>query len=454
MQFVIEGGKALRGEVDIGGAKNAALPIIAATLLTSDECLLENVPDIEDVRVLVGVLNEMGVQARFLGPNNVLVRSTGIETSQVPVGLATRMRGSFLVAGPILARFGEVYIPHPGGCAIGTRPVSVDLKGLQTMGAKCEASDGLYCMRTERLEGQRISLDYPSHTGTENLLMAACLARGTTIIENASVEPEVVDLANCLSAMGARIYGAGTGIIRVDGVNRLHGIAYRVMPDRLEAGTLAVAAAVTGGSVSFGGAVSQYLGALTSKLGEAGVAVTSRKDRYTVAAGPRILPVDVRTYPYPGFPTDLQAPFAVLMTQADGESPIHETMYDRRLKYVSELEKMGADITVEGRTAIVRGPTRLRGASLRALDIRSGAAVVLAGLIAEGQSTVEQIQLVDRGYEKLDSKLRGLGAKIHRQGQESSPEPALSPLVCSTTAHVQGGLSAAGQPDGGGTAGL
>jgi UDP-N-acetylglucosamine 1-carboxyvinyltransferase len=430
MQFVIEGGKALRGEVDIGGAKNAALPIIAATLLTSDECLLD-VPDIEDVRVLVGVLNGMGVEARFLEPNLVLVKSTGIETSQVPVSLATRLRGSFLIAGPILARFGEVSIPHPGGCAIGTRPVSVDLKGFQMMGALCETDDDVYCMRSKRLEGQRISLDYPSHTGTENLLMAACLARGTTVIENASVEPEVVDLANCLSAMGARIYGAGTGIIRVDGVKRLHGIAYRVMPDRLEAGTFAVAAAVTGGSVSFGGAVSQYLGALTSKLGEAGVAVTARKDRYTVAAGPRILPVDVRTYPYPGFPTDLQAPFAVLMTQADGESPIHETMYDGRLKYVEELEKMGAHISVEGRTASVRGPSRLHGASVRALDIRSGAAVMLAGLVAEGQSTIEQAQFIDRGYEKVDVKLRALGADIRRLTPESDSERALSPLACS-----------------------
>ena len=440
MQFVIEGREALRGEVEIGGSKNAALPIIASTVLTSDECLLENVPDIEDVGVLIDLLSKMGIQTCFPRPNCVLLRSAGIETSQVSVALATRLRGSFLVAGPVLARFGEVYIPHPGGCAIGTRPVSVDLKGFQRMGATCEATDGSYCIRSERLQGQRLSLDYPSHTGTENLLMAACLARGTTIIENASVEPEVVDLANCLSAMGARIYGAGTGIIRVDGVDRLHGVAYRVMPDRLEAGTFAIAAAVTGGSVSFGGAVSQYLGALTSKLGEAGVAVTARKDRYTVAAGPRILPVDVRTYPYPGFPTDLQAPFAVLMTQADGESPIHETMYDGRLKYVSELQKMGADISVEGRTAIVRGPSQLRGASVCALDIRSGAAVVLAGLVAEGRSVIGQTECIDRGYERVDAKLRALGAKIQRRNSE----PVSSPLVCSSASSVKSSVSPAG----------
>jgi UDP-N-acetylglucosamine 1-carboxyvinyltransferase len=431
MQLLIEGGRPLRGEVDIGGAKNAALPIIAATLMTSDECLLENVPDIEDVRVLMSVLRELGVRTDVVAPNRVLVQASGIRTSQVSVALATRMRGSFLVAGPFLSRFGEVTIPHPGGCAIGTRPVSVDLKGFRTMGATCEASDGVYCIRCGRLEGQRLSLDYPSHTGTENLMMAACLAHGTTIIENASVEPEVADLANCLCAMGARIYGAGTGIVRVDGVSRLHGVAYRVMPDRLEAGTFAIAAALTGGSVSFGGAVSQHLGATTSKLGEAGVAVTARKDRYTVAAGPRVLPVSVRTYPYPGFPTDLQAPFAVLMTQADGESPIQETMYDGRLKYVAELEKMGAEVSVEGRTAIIRGPTRLHGAKLRALDIRSGAAVVLAGLIAEGQSTVGWTQLIDRGYENLDGKLRSLGANIRRQRSESEVEPPVPHIGCS-----------------------
>jgi UDP-N-acetylglucosamine 1-carboxyvinyltransferase len=426
MQFVIDGGRALRGEVDIGGAKNAALPIIAATLLTADECLLENVPDIEDVRVLIGVLAEMGVQVRSLDDNRVLVQSSSLNSPQVPVSLATRLRGSFLVAGPILARFGEVSIPHPGGCDIGTRPVSVDLKGFRTMGAECETTNGLYCIRTGRLEGRRISLDYPSHTGTENLLMASCLADGVTIIENASVEPEVMDLACCLSAMGARIHGAGTGIIRVDGVSRLHGVAYRVMPDRLEAGTFALAAAVTGGSVSFGGAISSYVGAITAKLGEAGVAVTARDDRYTVAAGPRVLPVDVRTYPYPGFPTDLQAPFAVLMTQADGESTIHETMYDGRLKYAAQLRRMGANIEVEGRTALVRGPARLNGASVRALDIRSGAALMLAGLAAEGRSTVDHTELIDRGYEKVDAKLRSLGAEIRRTESTTSAENAPS----------------------------
>jgi len=430
MRFVIEGGYALRGEVEIGGAKNAALPIMAATLLTSDYCLLENIPDIEDTRLLLSLLDGLGVSARVVGKNMVAIKADSINTSKIPTDLATRMRGSFLVVGPLLTRFGRVEAPHPGGCAIGTRPVSVDLKGFQSMGAQLHSANGTYAMNVTQLVGQRISLDYPSHTGTENLLMAACLARGTTIIENASVEPEVVDLANCLRAMGARIYGAGTGIIRVDGVERLHGVVYRVMPDRLEAGTFAIAAAISGGSVSFDGAVSQYLGALTSKLGEAGVAVTARKDRYTVAAGPRILPADIHTYPYPGFPTDLQAPYAALMTQADGECSIHETMYDGRMKHAKELRKMGANIKVRDRTAIIRGPTRLHGAEVKAPDIRSGAAVVLAALVAEGTTTVSGIRSIDRGYERLDEKLNRLGARIRRENGEEEKAP-VSAISCS-----------------------
>ena len=415
MWLTIEGGYPLRGEVAIGGAKNAALPIIAATLLTADECLLENIPNINDTCLLLSVLGEMGISIRNVGENRVAIRADSIKVCRIPAETGTQMRGSFLAVGPLLARWGHVEAPHPGGCAIGTRPVSVDLKGFQIMGAELRHENDSYAMSVGRLAGQSISLDYPSHTGTENLLMAACLARGTTTIENASVEPEVVDVANCLRAMGARIYGAGTGIIRVDGVERLHGVAYRVMPDRLEAGTLAIAAAISGGSVGFDGAVSQYLGALTSKLGEAGVAVTARKDRYTVAAGPRILPADVHTYPYPGFPTDLQAPYATLMTQADGECSVHETMYDGRLNHVKELRKMGAQIEMSGRTATVCGPQKLYGAAVEAPDIRSGAAVVLAAIVANGTTRVSKVSNIDRGYEKLDEKLSQLGARIRRE---------------------------------------
>jgi len=413
-KLVIEGGHVLKGEVRVRGAKNAALPLIAATLLTSDECLLENVPRIQDVNVMIEVLCRLGVRVDREGEHSLVIQASDLSSSEVDPELAAKFRASFLVVGPLLARFGEAQAPHPGGCAIGTRPVSVDLKGFQTMGASFQKMNGNYVMQAQRLVGQRLTLDYPSHTGTENLLMAACIASGTTIIENASVEPEVVDLANCLNAMGARISGAGTGIIQVEGVSRLHGVAYHVMPDRLEGGTFALAGLITAGAVTVRGRLAQYLGALTSKLLETGAMVKPERDLYSVQATRALSAVDIRTFPYPGFPTDLQAPFAALMTQASGESLIHETMYDDRLAYVAELRKMGAQIQVKGQTAVVQGPTRLQGATVNALDIRSGAAVVLAGLVAQGTTEVTNVHYVDRGYESIDAKLASLGASIQR----------------------------------------
>ncbi len=411
---IIEGRVPLQGEVAIGGAKNAALPIMAATLLTADECYLEKVPHIQDIMTMADVLSALGAELRWVDNNTLMVRARALNTPEIPAPLATRMRGSFLVMGPLLARFGQAEAPHPGGCAIGTRPVSVDLKGFQAMGAQIERQNGSYRAQAPHLWGERLSLDYPSHTGTENLLMAACLARGTTIIENASVEPEVVDLAYFLNSLGARIYGAGTGIIQVEGVERLHGGAFRIMPDRLEAGTFALAAAVTAGNVVMDAATAPFLGALTSKLQEAGIDVRIDAEHYVVRSSGRLKGLDIQTFPYPGFPTDLQAPFAVLMTQAEGESSIHETMYDDRLHYVEELRRMGANIQVRGQTAIVQGPTPLRGADVRALDIRSGAAVTLAGLAAEGRTTISDVHYIDRGYECFDSKLADLGARIRR----------------------------------------
>ena len=412
--FTVEGGIALQGEVEIGGAKNAALPIMAATLLTSEECYLEKVPYIQDILTMTEVLRALGAELEWLDRSTLVVRARNLHTAEVPADLATRMRSSFLVVGPLLARFGQAEAPHPGGCAIGTRPVSVDLKGFQAMGAQIERQNGNYRARAPHLWGERLSLDYPSHTGTENLLMAACLARGTTIIENASVEPEVVDLAQFLNSLGARIYGAGTGIIQVEGVERLHGGAFRIMPDRLEAGTFALAAAVTGGCVAMDSAVAPYLGALNSKLQEAGVDVRIDPEHYVVRGTGRLRSLDIQTFPYPGFPTDLQAPFAVLMTQAEGESSIHETMYDDRLRYVDELISMGARIQVRGQTAIIHGPTPLHGAKVRALDIRSGAAMTLAGLAAEGTTIIADVHYIDRGYDRIDLKLAGLGARITR----------------------------------------
>ena len=414
MHIVVEGGYSLRGEVSAAGAKNAALPILAATLLTSDECLLENLPDIEDIRIMLNLLRSLGASVETEGTHRVVIKAGQLMKCSVPTDLATRIRGSFLIVGALLGRLGEAEAPHPGGCAIGTRPVSVDLKGFQTMGTEIDRLNGNYMLRARRLSGERISLDYPSHTGTENLLLAACLAEGTTIIENASVEPEVADLASFLNAMGARIYGAGTGIIQVEGVRKLHGTAYRVMPDRLEAGTFAIAAAITGGHVTIRGRVARYLGALSSKLTEAGVSVMAERDAYTVEGRESLLAIDIQTFPYPGFPTDLQAPIGALLTQAQGESSIHETMYDGRLLYVGELQKMGANIKVEGQTALIKGPSRLKGSEVRALDIRSGAAVILAALVADGRSVVSDVGYVDRGYERIDEKLTQLGARIKR----------------------------------------
>nr|MBC7244267.1 UDP-N-acetylglucosamine 1-carboxyvinyltransferase [Chloroflexota bacterium] len=414
MRIVVEGGHKLEGEVSISGAKNAALPILAATLLTPDECLLENLPDIEDIRTMIALLRSLGANVRVESAHSVAVKTGNLTQSSVPPDLATKMRASFLIVGALLGRLGQAEAPHPGGCAIGTRPVGVDLKGFQAMGTKVDRLNGNYALRVRKLTGERISLDYPSHTGTENLMLAACLADGTTIIENASVEPEVVDLASFLNAMGARIYGAGTGIIQIEGVRRLHGAVYRVMPDRLEAGTFAIAAAITKGDVTIQGRVARYLGALSSKLTEAGILVTAEKEIYRVKGRERLSAIDIQTFPYPGFPTDLQAPTGALLTQAHGESSIHETMYDGRLLYAGELQKMGADIKVEGQTALIRGPSKLRGCEVRALDIRSGAAVILAALVAEGKTVVSNMGYVDRGYEGIDQKLNSLGARIQR----------------------------------------
>jgi UDP-N-acetylglucosamine 1-carboxyvinyltransferase len=413
MHLVVEGGQKLNGEVSVAGAKNAALPILAAALLTADECFLENLPDIEDIRNMSALLRELGATVKG-AEHGFVIKADNLRSAAISPDLATRMRGSFLAVGPLLGRLGKAHAPHPGGCSIGTRPVSVDLKGFQAMGADIDRQDGHYALEAKRLVGGRISLDYPSHTGTENLLLAACLAEGTTVIENASVEPEVADLASYLNAMGARVYGAGTGIIQIEGVRKLHGAVYRVMPDRLEAGTFAIAAAITRGAVTIRGRVARYLGALSSKLAEAGIAVTADKELYRVEGCEQPLAVDIQTFPYPGFPTDLQAPIGALLTQAHGESSIHETMYDGRLLYVGELQKMGADIKVEGQTALIKGPTPLKGSEVRALDIRSGAAVILAALAAEGRSVISDVGYVDRGYEGVDAKFARLGARIQR----------------------------------------
>lgn len=411
-QLVIEGGVSLNGSVKISGAKNAALPVMAAALLTNEECVIDNVPDIEDVRTMGEVLESLGANIRFEDKNRVIIKADGIDRWHAPEDLVQKMRASFLVMGPLLARFGMAEATQPGGCAIGTRPVNVDVKGFANMGAQIVREEGLYVAKSPRLTGARIYLDYPSHTGTENLLMAAALAKGRTTIIHASAEPEVVALAECLVKMGARISGAGSSLIEVEGVERLHGVYHKIIPDRIEAGTFAIAAAITSGSILLDGVIPAHLYPVTNKLLELGVEVEENWDAIVVKRTKPLFSVEVQALPYPGFPTDLQSAICPLLTQANGMSTIHERVYDNRLQYAGELEKMGASISVSGQMAEILGPATLRGAEVKALDIRCGAALVIAGLAAEGATVINDVYHIERGYEGLDSKLSELGAKI------------------------------------------
>lgn len=410
----IRGGEPLRGNVRISGAKNAALPIMAAALLTDEPCTLENVPMIEDIFVMGHLLEILGAEVEIDAPNHrVRIHARDITTHRAPQDVVERMRASFLVSGPVLARTGRLETVAPGGCKLGSRPVDVDVRGFKRMGADVFVGDGYYSMEAGRLQGAEIYMDYPSHTGTENLLMAATLARGSTTIVNAASEPEIVGLGAALREMGARIHGVGTPHIRVDGVERLRGFHAHVIPDRLEAGTFALGAVVTGGEVVLEHVAERDMLPLTYKLREAGAQVWMSEGTMLVRPGELLESVEIQALPFPGFPTDLQAAFAVLMTQAEGTSRIFERIFNDRLRYLSELEKMGAKTSlVNNQEAKITGPTRLRGADVTALDIRSGAGLILAGLIAEGNTTVDQIRHVQRGYEDIVGKFASLGADI------------------------------------------
>jgi UDP-N-acetylglucosamine 1-carboxyvinyltransferase len=407
--YRVHGSGPLRGTVTISGAKNAALPVLAAALLTDDACVFENVPDIADIRVMIEVLQHLGARVDVPGAGQLVIEARDITSRTTPDALATRLRGSFLVMGPLLARFGQASAPRPGGCLIGPRPVDVPIKGFEQLGARVAVVDERFAA-SGRLRGANLVLDYPSQTGTENLIMAAVLADGVTIIENASAEPEVFELVTLLQAMGGRITWIGPGTVAIQGVPRLHGVVYRLVPDRLEAGTYLIAAAITGGDVTVAPVVPRHLHAVTVKLAEAGVRVEEHGHALRVRVDRPLGAVDVRTYPYPGFPTDLQQPFGALLTQAHGESMIQETMYEDRLRYTAELAKMGAEVSVEGQTALIRGPARLKGAEVRALDLRAGAAVILAGLTADGETVVRDGRHVARGYTRFAENLRALGA--------------------------------------------
>ncbi len=412
--IVTTGGARLTGRVGIDGAKNATLPAMAAALLTEEECLLENVPVLEDVLVMVDLLRWLGAEVDFDQENHrVRICARTVRQFDAPSHLVEKMRASFLVSGPLLSRFGQAGSTQPGGCKLGTRPVDVDLRGFTRMGATIQMDETGYRMSASRLYGAELYMDYPSHTGTENLLMAATLARGTTNIVNAASEPEISFLGSLLQDMGARVRGVGTPHIRVDGVDRLRGYRAAILPDRIEAGTIAIAAAITDGEVILDHVSEKDMVPLTSKLRESGAEVWWSADSMLVRGRGKLSSTEIQALPFPGFPTDLQAAFAVLMTQARGNSRVFERVFNDRLRYSEELLRMGADIQViDKQQAIISGPARLRGAHVHALDIRSGACLVLAGLVAEGDTHINDIQHLRRGYEDIVGKLHALGAQI------------------------------------------
>jgi UDP-N-acetylglucosamine 1-carboxyvinyltransferase len=411
----ITGGQSLDGEVRISGAKNAALPILAATLLGERPTVVSNVPHLKDVTTTIELLGRMGVGVTIDERMRIEVDPRGLRTPYAPYELVKTMRASILVLGPLVARYGRAEVSLPGGCAIGARPVNLHVEGLRAMGADVTIEQGYVKARAERLTGARIVLDTVTVTGTENLLMAATLARGETVIENAAREPEIVDLAGCLTAMGARIEGAGTDSIRIEGVERLDGAAYQVLPDRIETGTFLVAAAMTGGRVRTNNTRPDFLDAVLGKLRQAGADVTTGPDWIELdMRGRRPQAVSFHTSPHPGFPTDMQAQFTALNTVAEGVGTITETVFENRFMHVSEMQRMGADIRLEGNTAIVRGVPRLAAAPVMATDLRASASLVLAGLVADGDTFVERIYHIDRGYECIEEKLRQLGATIDR----------------------------------------
>ena len=416
-QLVIHGGNALRGRVKIGGAKNAVLPIIAAALLGSrGVSVLDDVPALEDVYTISSVLRSLGVKADYSAAEHRLtIDASRIETLAAPYELVRKMRASFLIMGPLLAREGRAEISLPGGCAIGTRPIDLHLKGFEALGAQIEITQGaIHASAPNGLKGARIYFDFPSVGATENVMMAASCAEGQTILENPALEPEIVDLANYLNVMGAHIRGAGTNQIKIDGVSGLMAADYTIIPDRIEAGTYMVAAAMTHGDVFIENAISEHLKPVVAKLKEAGAQIEEDIAGIRVRADGKMKAIDLKTLPYPGFPTDMQAQFMAMLAVAEGTSVVTETVFENRFMHVEELQRMGAAIRVDGRTATVEGGRPLTGAAVRATDLRAGAAMVLAGLVADGETRVGYIHHIDRGYDDLVAKLVALGADIRR----------------------------------------
>jgi UDP-N-acetylglucosamine 1-carboxyvinyltransferase len=413
-KLIIEGGTPLAGEIEVSGAKNATLPILTASLLTAEPLTVTNVPHLRDVTTMLGLLGRMGVAISMDENLGVELSAANIKEPVAPYELVKTMRASVLTLGPLTARCGVARVSLPGGCAIGLRPVDQHIKGLQAMGAELAIEHGYISVRAKRLKGARVCMDLVTVTGTENIMMAATLADGTTRIENAAREPEVVDLADCLNAMGARVRGAGSDVITIEGVERLHGARYRVMPDRIETATYLAAAAATGGDIRLVGARPDILDAVLEKLRETGVHIESGEDWIALRTNGALNAVSVRTAPYPAFPTDMQAQFMALNSVARGTALVTETIFENRFMHVQELKRLGADIEVEGNTAVVKGVPHLDGATVMATDLRASASLVLGGLIARGATTVERVYHLDRGYERIEEKLLRLGARIKR----------------------------------------
>ena len=414
-KLIVTGGVPLRGEIWVSGAKNAALPILVASILADSPMIIGNVPHLQDITTTMELLGRMGVNLVVGEKLTIEADTSTISDLRAPYELVKTMRASILVLGPLLARFGEAEVSMPGGCAIGSRPVNLHIKGLQAMGAEIRIDEGYIKARCKRLKGARIFMDMVSVTGTENLMMAATLADGVTVIENAAREPEVADLARCLNSMGARITGAGTDEITIEGVTRLGGGHHSVIPDRIETGTYLVAAAMTGGSVKMRNAQPNLLEAVLDKLREAGATIETGNDWVSLdMKGQRPKAVNLRTAPYPAFPTDMQAQFVAMNAIAEGTGTVTETVFENRFMHVQELQRMGADIEMQGNTAIIRGVKSLRGAPVMATDLRASASLALAALVAEGETVIERIYHIDRGYECIEEKLAALGARIRR----------------------------------------
>lgn len=411
-RIIVNKSLGLTGTIRVDGSKNAILPILAATLLSEEECIIHDIPKLKDVEIMCKLLKVLGADIEEIESNTLKITVKNISTCEAPYELISKMRASFLVMGPLLARCGSSKIYMPGGCAIGTRPIDLHLKGFKALGADIKSENGYVKAKTDKLTGNYIYLDFPSVGATENLIMAAVLAEGETIIENAAEEPEIVDLANFINSMGGNIIGVGTKTIRIKGVKKLHKTEHTVIPDRIEAGTYMVAAAATGGDLLIDNIVSSHLQPIIAKLNETGAHIEEYEDKIRVVSNGIIKPVDIKTLPYPGFPTDMQAQFMALLSIADGTSIIHETIFENRFMHANELMRMGVNAKIEGSSAVLTGKSELTGAKVKATDLRAGAALIIAGLIAEGETEITDVYHIERGYANIIDKLRNVGAKI------------------------------------------